>query len=159
HGQTRDAPRPRRHAPAIARVCSEAVDAVFPEGATMANRVALANFAIAQRLPSMFGWSEYAAAGGLMSYGASPARRPCTARRLRRQDSQGRAPGRPARRAAHQVPAGYQPQDREGAGSDDSPLATAAGGSGHRVITIARGARRPTLGGGRSHGPEREDHA
>ena len=44
---------------------------VFPEGATMANRVSLANFALAHRLPSMFGWSEYAAAGGLMSYGAS----------------------------------------------------------------------------------------
>ncbi len=44
---------------------------VFPEGATMANRVGLANFTIAQRLPSMFGWSEYATAGGLMSYGAS----------------------------------------------------------------------------------------
>src|SRR2546426_11542943 len=44
---------------------------VFPEGATMANRVSLAAFAIAQRLPSMFGWSEYVSAGGLMSYGAS----------------------------------------------------------------------------------------
>ena len=44
---------------------------VFPEGATMANRVSLANFSISQRLPSMFGWAEYAAAGGLMSYGAS----------------------------------------------------------------------------------------
>ena len=44
---------------------------VFPEGATMANRVSLANFAIAQQLPSMFGWAEYAVAGGLMSYGAS----------------------------------------------------------------------------------------
>src|SRR5262249_6518839 len=44
---------------------------VFPEGATMANRVNLANFALAHRLPSMFGWSEYTAAGGLMSYGAS----------------------------------------------------------------------------------------
>jgi putative tryptophan/tyrosine transport system substrate-binding protein len=44
---------------------------VFPEGATMANRVSLANFALAQGLPSMFGWSEYAEAGGLMTYGAS----------------------------------------------------------------------------------------
>jgi putative ABC transport system substrate-binding protein len=44
---------------------------VFPEGATMANRVALARFAITHRVPSMFGWSEYAEAGGLMSYGAS----------------------------------------------------------------------------------------
>ena len=44
---------------------------VFPEGATMANRARLASFATAQRLPSMFGWSEYVEAGGLMSYGAS----------------------------------------------------------------------------------------
>ena len=44
---------------------------VFPEGATIANRVSLANFALAQRLPTMFGWREYAAAGGLISYGAS----------------------------------------------------------------------------------------
>lgn len=44
---------------------------VFPEGATMANRVSLANFAVSHQLPSMFGWAEYAAAGGLMSYGAS----------------------------------------------------------------------------------------
>ena len=44
---------------------------VFPDGATMANRMSLASFAVTQRLPSMFGWSEYAEAGGLMSYGAS----------------------------------------------------------------------------------------
>jgi putative ABC transport system substrate-binding protein len=44
---------------------------VFPEGATMANRVKLAQFGVAHRLPIMFGWSEYADAGGLMSYGAN----------------------------------------------------------------------------------------
>ena len=44
---------------------------VFPDGATMANRDGIARFAITQRLPSMFGWSEYVEAGGLMSYGAS----------------------------------------------------------------------------------------
>jgi putative tryptophan/tyrosine transport system substrate-binding protein len=37
----------------------------------MANRVDLASFLVAERLPSMFGWSEYADSGGLMSYGAS----------------------------------------------------------------------------------------
>ena len=42
---------------------------VFPEGATMVARAKIAQFAIAERLPSMFGWSEYADAGGLMSYG------------------------------------------------------------------------------------------
>lgn len=44
---------------------------VFPEGVTMANRVKLAQFALAHRLPSMFGWSEFCEAGGLMSYGAN----------------------------------------------------------------------------------------
>jgi ABC-type uncharacterized transport system substrate-binding protein len=44
---------------------------VFPEGATMVARAKVAQFAIAERLPSMFGWSEYADAGGLMSYGAN----------------------------------------------------------------------------------------
>jgi putative tryptophan/tyrosine transport system substrate-binding protein len=54
----------------VRRTQSDAM-VVFPEGATMANRVDLANFVIAQRLPSMFGWSEYVESGGLMSYGAS----------------------------------------------------------------------------------------
>jgi len=44
---------------------------VFPEGATMVARAKVAQFGIAERLPSMFGWSEYAEAGGLMSYGAN----------------------------------------------------------------------------------------
>ena len=44
---------------------------VFPEGVTVANRPKVAEFALAHRLPSMFGWSEYVDAGGLMSYGAN----------------------------------------------------------------------------------------
>ncbi len=44
---------------------------VFPEGATMVHRANVAQFAIAKKLPSMFGWSEYADAGGLLSYGAN----------------------------------------------------------------------------------------
>ena len=44
---------------------------VFPEGATMVARAKIAQFAIAERLPSIFGWSEYADSGGLMSYGAN----------------------------------------------------------------------------------------
>ena len=43
----------------------------FPEGATMVHRAKVAQFAIAQKLPSMFGWSEYCDAGGLLSYGAN----------------------------------------------------------------------------------------
>jgi putative ABC transport system substrate-binding protein len=44
---------------------------VFPEAVTMVHRAKLAEFAISQRLPSMFGWSEYCDAGGLLSYGAN----------------------------------------------------------------------------------------
>jgi putative ABC transport system substrate-binding protein len=44
---------------------------VFPEGTTMSRRVKIGEFALANRLPSMFGWSEYVDAGGFMSYGAN----------------------------------------------------------------------------------------
>ena len=37
----------------------------------MVHRIRIAQFAVGQRLPSMFGWSEYCDAGGLMSYGAN----------------------------------------------------------------------------------------
>ncbi len=58
---------------ALATVSSARADAmlVFPEGATMVHRVKVAQFAIDQKLPSMFGWSEYCDAGGLLSYGAN----------------------------------------------------------------------------------------
>ena len=44
---------------------------VFPDGVTMVHRVKIAQFAVVQKLPSMFGWSEYCEAGGLLSYGAN----------------------------------------------------------------------------------------
>ena len=58
---------------ALASVAIARADAmlVFPEGATMVHRTKVAQFALAQKLPSMFGWSEYADAGGLLSYGAN----------------------------------------------------------------------------------------
>lgn len=44
---------------------------VFPDAVTMVHRAKIAEFALAHRLPSMFGWSEYCEAGGLLSYGAN----------------------------------------------------------------------------------------
>ena len=44
---------------------------VFPDVLTMVHRAKIAQFAIEQKLPSIFGWSEYCAAGGLVSYGAN----------------------------------------------------------------------------------------
>lgn len=37
----------------------------------MVHRARIAQFALTQRLPSMFGWTEYCEAGGLLSYGAN----------------------------------------------------------------------------------------
>jgi putative ABC transport system substrate-binding protein len=41
----------------------------FPDPVTTAHRVQIAEFAVKQRLPSVFGWGDYVEAGGLMSYG------------------------------------------------------------------------------------------
>ena len=44
---------------------------MFPDVLTLVHREKIAQFAIKHRLPSMFGWSEYCDAGGLLSYGAN----------------------------------------------------------------------------------------
>jgi len=58
---------------ALERVRASGADAmlVFPDAVTMVHRARIAEFAAAQRLPSMFGWREYCDAGGLVSYGAN----------------------------------------------------------------------------------------
>jgi putative ABC transport system substrate-binding protein len=55
----------------LAAVASGNIDAIhaFPDGVSAASRVRIAEFALTRRLPSVFGWKEYAEAGGLMSYG------------------------------------------------------------------------------------------
>jgi putative ABC transport system substrate-binding protein len=64
---------PREFDGALAAAAHARADAMlaFPEPVTMVNRARVAQFAAAQRLPSMFGWSEYCEAGGLLSYGAN----------------------------------------------------------------------------------------
>ena len=55
----------------LVAVASGNIDAIhaFPDGVTAASRVRIAEFALSRHLPSVFGWREYADAGGLMSYG------------------------------------------------------------------------------------------
>lgn len=56
---------------ALAAVASGSIDGIhaFPDGVTAESRVRIAEFALTRHLPSVFGWKEYAEAGGLMSYG------------------------------------------------------------------------------------------
>jgi putative ABC transport system substrate-binding protein len=42
---------------------------VFPDSLTLVRRQEIADFAIRERIPSMFGWTEFTAVGGLASYG------------------------------------------------------------------------------------------
>jgi putative ABC transport system substrate-binding protein len=44
---------------------------VFPDALTFARRREIAEFAARQRIPAMYGWTEYAETGGLVSYGPS----------------------------------------------------------------------------------------
>jgi putative ABC transport system substrate-binding protein len=56
---------------ALTAVAAKNIDAIhaFPDGVSAASRVRITEFALSRHLPSVFGWKEYAAAGGLMSYG------------------------------------------------------------------------------------------
>jgi hypothetical protein len=56
---------------ALAAAASGNIDAIhaFPDGVTAESRVRIAEFALTRHLPSVFGWKEYAEAGGLISYG------------------------------------------------------------------------------------------
>ena len=69
----------------------------------------------ATRCPRSMRIARFVEAGGLMSYGARLSRCCIAAPASTSTDSQGREAGRPAGRAADQVRAGHQPQDREGA--------------------------------------------
>jgi hypothetical protein len=78
----------------------------FPDVVTLSYRPQLADVASKRNLPSMFGWKEYAVAGGLISGRIiSPVGSFC------RQNLERRQAGRPSRGAADEVRAGDQSQD------------------------------------------------
>ena len=64
-------------------------------------------------VPAIYGVREFAAAGGLMSYGTRSCRRLSSSRHLRRQDSQGRETGRLTGPTSGKSGVRHQPQDRQ----------------------------------------------
>lgn len=58
---------------ALASIAADRPDVllVYPDALTMRHRQEIADFALAQRLPSIFAYKEYADAGGLVSYGST----------------------------------------------------------------------------------------
>ncbi|OGA66073.1 MAG: hypothetical protein A3G83_10235 [Betaproteobacteria bacterium RIFCSPLOWO2_12_FULL_68_20] len=58
---------------AFAAITAERPDAllVYPDAITFRHRKEIADFALAQRLPAVYAYKEYAEAGGLVSYGST----------------------------------------------------------------------------------------
>ena len=77
--------------------------------------------ALASRLPTMAGNVGYAHAGGLMHYGPPSPRELASCGHVRGQAAERGETGGSAGRAAHEIRADPQPQDRSGAGADDPP--------------------------------------
>jgi putative tryptophan/tyrosine transport system substrate-binding protein len=111
---------------AIKNARAEAV-IVTENTAWFSERRRIADLAVTHRLPLSVMAKEYAEAG---AFQLRPrlSRTIQARRRLRGSDPQGRQAGRSPRRAADEVRAGHQPQDRQGVGTDDPAVGAGAGG-------------------------------
>ena len=109
-----------------------AIDALSRGGSRCDRRYRrqIADFALQHRLPMIGIQGSLAEAGGLLSYGPTQRAMQQRAAVLVGKILQGRQAGGPARGAAHEVRAGHQPQDRQGARDHDTPDAPLPGGRG-----------------------------
>ena len=101
---------------------------IISDGATIVHRAQLGSAALQHHLPTIFANKTYLEGGGPHELWPGHYRGMAARRDLRRQDPQGRKAGRNADRTAHEVRAGHQPQDRQGARADDPSIAARAGG-------------------------------
>ena len=89
-------------------------------------------------IPAIYTWREFPDAGGLASYGVSFTGAYRRAGILCWKDPQGRPARRPAGRAAEQVRADHQPQDRQGARPYSSADDARSGRRGDRMSYATR---------------------
>jgi hypothetical protein len=104
---------------------------VHTDPLTLRYRARIVELAATRRLPAMYGFGEFAQAGGLMVYG--PGVREMF-RHLCRSNSQGCEARRPPRGAAYEVRVGDKHENRQGTRPHDPAVAAPACGRGHSVM-------------------------
>ena len=87
---------------------------VLPDAFTDVHREQIIALAARYRVPTIYGYRYFTAAGGLISYGVNSADMYRRAAALCRSHPQGREAGRPAGAAADRIRTGHQSQDRQG---------------------------------------------
>ena len=122
--------------PAVLRLAKEGAQALvlISSGRLLAERRRIVKLALAQRWPVVGGARDFAEAGALLSYGADRSANFRRAAYYVDRILKGAKPG-DFHRAAHQIRAGGEPEDREGAGPDHSAAVSHARGQGDRVTT------------------------
>ena len=103
------------------------------------NRAQVTAMAARVRLPAIYGFREFAEAGGLMSYGANLPEHVPAVRQADGQDSQGREPGRSAGRTPDPVRADRQSQGRQGDRPQHPGFVPVDRRRDHRVAVAAAG--------------------
>src|SRR5262249_15541392 len=109
--------------------------AIMPNPVFVINLKRIADFALAERLPSMFHLREFAAVGRADELWRRSQRFVPPRSKLRGQDTQGCPPGRPADRAADQIRAGGELTDSQEARSHRSSVVAGDGRRGDRVVS------------------------
>ncbi len=125
-----EAANPEQYAEALAAITQERADALLSTESALkfVHRRRIVEFAATRRLPAMYTYRESVEAGGPPGL-RGECRRPGGARRhLRGQNPERRQARRSPYRAADDVRAGHQPEDREGAGPYHRAVGAGAGG-------------------------------
>jgi putative ABC transport system substrate-binding protein len=127
---------------------------VLADTVTTANRRRAVEFAASNRIPAIYETRLFVEAGGLMSYGVNMHEHYRRAASYVDRILKRRQARRPACRAAHEVRAGDQHEDREGHRSHDRTSAAISSRPGDRVMScVGRERPAPTAIATASRGP------